>query len=126
MLPNLIIIGAQKCGTSALHHYIHLHPEICMSAQKELNFFIESGNWSKGLAWYESNFGGKAGKAKIYGEASPNYTDYPGTREVPERMHGIVPDVKLIYMVRHPIERIISQYIHYRRRGTETRSLSDA
>lgn len=126
MLPNLIIIGAQKCGTSALHHYLHLHPDICMSTQKELNFFVESKNWSKGLDWYESNFRGKDGKAKIYGEASPDYTGYPATQGVPERMHSIVPDAKLIYMVRHPLERIISQYIHLRGYGIETRSLSDA
>jgi adenylyl-sulfate kinase len=126
MLPNLIIVGAQKCGTSALRHYLHLHPDICMSAQKELDFFVESRNWGNGLAWYESNFRGKDGKAKVYGEASPNYADYPATREVPQRMHSIVPGAKLIYIVRHPIERIISQYIHYRRRGSERRSLSEA
>src|SRR5918992_682833 len=126
MLPNLIVIGAQKCGTSALHHYLHLHPDICMSAQKELNFFVESKNWSKGLAWYESNFRGKDGKAKIYGEASPDYTGYPAAPGVPARMHSIVPDAKLILMVRHPVDRIISQYIHLRGSGVETRSLSEA
>ena len=72
MLPNLIIIGAMKCGTSALHRYLGLHPEISMSDEKELNFFIEGMNWEKGLAWYESMF---TGKAKVHGESSPDYTN---------------------------------------------------
>jgi hypothetical protein len=123
MLPNLIIIGAMKCGTSALHRYLGLHPEISMSDEKELDFFIEGRNWKKGLAWYESMF---TGKAKIYGESSPNYTKYPTVKNVPARMHAIVPDAKLIYMVRDPIDRIISQYIHNRRSDLETRPIEEA
>jgi hypothetical protein len=123
MLPNLIIIGAQKCGTSALHHYLGLHPQIFMSAEKELNFFVEGKNWEKGRAWYESMF---TGEARIYGEASPEYTNYPAFKRVPERMHALVPDAKLIYMVRHPVERIVSQYMHNRWSGVETRSISEA
>jgi len=123
MLPNLIIIGAQKCGTSALHHYLGLHPDVFMSEDKELNFFIEEKNWPRGREWYESNF---TRPAKIYGEASPDYTKYPRARGVPERMHSLIPDAKLIYMVRHPVDRIVSQYIHDRGSGVETRSLSDA
>jgi hypothetical protein len=123
MLPNLIIIGAQKCGTSALHHYLGLHPEISMSEEKELNFFLEDKNWPLGRAWYESNF---TGQARIYGEASPDYTNYPTFGGVPERMHALVPDAKLIYMVRHPIERIVSQYMHNRWSGVETRSIDEA
>jgi hypothetical protein len=123
MLPNLIIIGAQKCGTSALHHYLGLHPEICMSVEKELNFFILKKNWPLGREWYESNF---TGAAKIYGEASPDYTNYPALQGVPERMHSLVPDAKLIYIVRHPIERIVSQYMHNRWLGVETKSIDEA
>lgn len=123
MLPNLIIIGAQKCGTSALHHYLGLHPDISMSSEKELDFFIESRNWAKGRAWYESMF---TGEAKVLGEASPNYTNYPRLKGVPERMHALVPDAKLIYMVRHPLERIVSQYMHNRWSGVENRPLSQA
>lgn len=123
MLPNLIIIGAMKCGTSALHHYLSLHPEISMSKEKELNFFIHERNWARGLTWYESNF---TGDAKIYGESSPDYTNYPFHSGVPARMHSIIPEAKLIYMVRDPIERIISQYMHNRWSGLETRSISEA
>ena len=123
MLPNLIIIGAMKCGTSALHHYLSLHPEISMSKEKELNFFIRERNWEKGIAWYESNF---TGEAKIYGESSPDYTNYPLLSGVPQAMHSLIPDAKLIYMVRDPVERIISQYMHNRWSGIETRNISEA
>jgi hypothetical protein len=123
MLPNLIIIGAQKCGTSALHHYLQCHPDISMSTEKELNFFIEHRNWSNGVAWYESWF---TGDARVHGEASPNYTNYPAVKGVPQRMHAIVPDAKLIYMVRHPLERIVSHYMHNRWSGLETRSITEA
>jgi hypothetical protein len=64
----VIIIGAMKSGTSSLHHYLRQHPEICMSSAKEPNFFIEAGNFSKGLDWYRSMF---ADHTKICGEASP-------------------------------------------------------
>ncbi len=64
MLPNLIVIGAAKCGTTSLHHYLSLHPEIKMSRRKELNFFIAECSWRKGIEWYQSNF---TGQAKIYG-----------------------------------------------------------
>jgi hypothetical protein len=122
MLPNLLIIGAQKCGTSALHHYLGLHPDIFMAKEKELNFFVESKNWTKGRAWYESMF---PSDAKILGESSPYYTNYPLMKGVPERIRSMVPDAKLIYMVRDPIERIISQYMH-NRAGRETRPLAEA
>ena len=52
-LPNLLIIGAQKCGTSGLHYYLGLHPEVSMSKPKELNFFIEERNWPRGVEWYK-------------------------------------------------------------------------
>ena len=52
-LPNLIVIGAQKCGTSVLHYYLSLHPEVSMSKPKELNFFIEERNWPRGVDWYK-------------------------------------------------------------------------
>ncbi len=118
MLPNLIIIGAQKCGTSALHYYLSFHPEVFMSRPKELNFFIKERNWPQGRKWYEGRFDSGA---TITGEASPNYTAHPHFRGVPRRMHSLVPEAKLIYLVRDPIERIVSQYVHnYTKRRTRT------
>jgi Sulfotransferase domain len=108
-LPNLIVIGAQKCGTSGLHYYLSLHPEISVSRPKELNFFIEERNWPKGVDWYRSHFDANA---KVRSEASPNYTAYPQHLDVPERMHSVVPDAKLLYMVRDPIDRIAAHWVH--------------
>ena len=110
--PNLVIIGAMKCGTSSLHYYLNLHPQIQMSSIKELDFFIEEKNWYRGLDWYEKQFIPNNQEVKIYGEASPNYTKYPTFKGVPKKMYQIIPDAKLIYIIRDPIKRIISHYIH--------------
>ncbi len=77
MLPNLIVIGAQKCGTTSLHDYLGRHPEIRMSAEKELNFFQLERNWHRGVHWYEKQF---PGGTAIRGETSPGYTYFPGSR----------------------------------------------
>ena len=108
-LPNLVIIGAMKSGTSSLHQYLNLHPQIHMSGYKELDFFIEEKNWQRGLDWYRSHF---TTDTEIVGESSPNYTKYHIYPEVPARMHSFIPDAKLIYVLRHPIERIISHHFH--------------
>ncbi len=123
MLPNLVIIGAMKCGTSSLHSYLNVHPDVHMSVTKELDFFIEEKNWSQGLRWYESQF---TIPAKIVGESSPNYTKCTLFKGVPERMHRVIPDAKLIYLVRDPVERILSQYVHMVAAGYETRSFAEA
>ncbi len=108
-LPNLIVIGGAKCGTTSLHYYLSLHPEISMSQPKELNFFVEEENWPKGLAWYASHF--EDATTRVRGESSPHYTRYPVIRGVVARMHALIPDAKLIYILRDPMERLISQYV---------------
>lgn len=114
MLPNLIVIGAQKCGTTALHEYLDLHPEIAMSRPKELDFFVAEHNWGRGRAWYERHF---VADAPIRGEASPSYTNYPEFRGVAERAAQVVPEARLVYLVRDPLERIVSHYLHNRAQG---------
>ena len=108
-LPNLVIIGAQKCGTSGLHYYLSLHPDVEMSTPKELNFFIAERTWDRGIEWYAKHFDAAA---KVRGEASPNYTAYPHHAGVPERMHSVVPDARLVYLVRDPIDRIAAHWVH--------------
>ena len=108
-LPNLIVIGSQKCGTSGLHYYLGLHPEISMSMPKELDFFIAERNHPLGLEWYRSQFDPQV---KVRGESSPNYTAYPQHVGVPERMHAIVPEARLVYMIRDPIDRIAAHWVH--------------
>lgn len=116
--PDFIIIGAMKCGTTSLYYYLRNHPNIYMPNEKELNFFIEEKNFNKGEDWYYSNFNDKF---MINGEASPNYTKkhiFPG---VPERMHKVVPQAKLIFLYRNPAERSWSHYIHSLASGLETK-----
>jgi hypothetical protein len=108
-LPNLVVIGAQKCGTSGLHYYLSLHPEISMSRPKELNYFIEERNWPRGVDWYRRHFDPRA---RVRGESSPNYTAYPQHEGVPKRMHSLLPDARLIYLVRDPLERIAAHWVH--------------
>jgi sulfotransferase family protein len=109
MLPNLIIIGAMKAATTSLHRYLNLHPEISMSAEKEVNFFDREGNCTRNLAWYEQYFQEQP-NVRIYGESSTNYTKYPFFPGIPERIHSVIPQAKLIYILRDPIERTISHY----------------
>lgn len=122
ILPNLIVIGAQKCGTSGLHYYLSLHPEVSMSNPKELNFFIEERNYPRGLEWYSRHFDPEA---RCRGEASPNYTAFPQHLGVPERMAATVPDAKLVYIVRDPIDRIAAHWIHNYAKRREKGSLRE-
>jgi hypothetical protein len=123
LLPNLIVIGAQKAGTTSLHFYLGLHPQISMSAVKELNFFSgPDWNWDRGLDWYESHFDESR---PVRGESSPSYASYPWVQGAPERMAAIVPDARLIYLVRDPIERMISAYVHRRASGFERRPIAE-
>ena len=122
MLPNLIVIGAAKCGTTSLHEYLDQHPEISMSREKELYFFVEEKNLGKGLAWYESQFDSSA---PVRGESSPGYSAFPLYRGVPERMADTIPDAKIIYLVRDPIERIVSHYTHRTVNWPDMASLAD-
>jgi Sulfotransferase domain len=123
-LPNLIIIGGLKCGTTSLHHYLNLHPQVAMSRPKELNFFVEKLNWPLGRDWYADHFDPKA---PVRGESSPHYTNRPGFGGVPERMRDVLgTDIRLIYVVRDPIDRMLSHYLHNVGGGYEERSMTDA
>jgi len=121
-LPNLILIGGLKCGTTSLHHYLNLHPDVGMSRPKELNFFVEELNWSLGPEWYACNF---AADAPVRGETSPHYTNRPRLNGVAERMAGLIPDARLIYAVRDPIDRLLSHFLHNAGGGYEARSLEE-
>jgi hypothetical protein len=122
-LPNLVIIGAQKCGTTALHSYLVRHPQVSMSQPKELNFFIEELNWKKGVDWYRGHFDHNA---RVRGESSPDYTADPWYPGVAARMHSLIPDAKLIFMVRDPIERIRAQWIHNYSNRAQDKPLAEA
>ncbi len=124
MKPNFLIIGAARSGTTSLYLYLEQHPDIYFSDVKELNFFSNPRYWAKGLDWYESKF--KPQKKNIHriGEASTSYTRAPFLADVPEKIAHYVPDAKLIYIVRNPVDRFISHYLHRVQVGQETREIS--
>jgi hypothetical protein len=122
-LPNLVVVGGLKCGTTSLHHYLNLHPEVEMSRPKELNFFVAELNWPLGPDWYASHF---SGRASVRGESSPHYTNRPRFEGVAERMRSVVADARLVYMVRDPIDRMLSHYLHNVGGGYDDRTLADA
>ncbi len=132
-LPTFLIIGTMKGGTTSLHRYLRQHPEVFMPERKELNFFLdeyagppidppEERNWSRGITWYERQFAG-AEHERAVGEASANYSRYPTYPGVAERIAELVPEVKLVYLVRNPIDRVLSHYLHDFAKGREQRPL---
>ncbi|WP_404362237.1 sulfotransferase family protein [Marinobacter sp.] len=122
MKPNFIVIGAARSGTTSLFQYLDPHPEVFMSQVKELNFFSNEKYWNKGFKWYESQFAGADQRTQAIGEASTSYTKAPFTQDVVKRIHDYKPDMKLIYVVRDPIDRYISHYMKRVQTGIETRT----
>jgi len=128
-LPNFIVIGAAKAGTTALYWYLAEHPDVFMSPVKETNFFAYNVGPDgrllygdpdvhrfpvKTLAEYQDLFA-DAGSAEAVGEASPLYLESP---EAPARIRALLPDVRLVCSLRHPVDRAYSDYLMYlRRRG---------
>jgi len=106
-----------------MFEYLRHHPQIFVPRAKELSFFGE--HWDRGLAWYESQFAG-AGDAVAIGEASPQYTMYPSRRGIAERIAKSLPDVRLIYLMRDPIERARSDYVWRLAEGMEHRPIAHA
>ena len=119
-LPNFVVVGAMKAGTTSLYHYLRPHPNVFMPKIKELDFFAEEMNWTRGLDWYRHQFAPAPRDAVALGEASTVYTKFPRYKGVAERMARVIPDVRLIYVVRHPIDRIRSHYEHRVASGAET------
>jgi Sulfotransferase family len=131
-LPTFVIIGAMKAGTTSLYYYLNEHPQIQMASVKEANFFSGPPNgvpYPTGLKRvehledYEQLFD-PAVAAR--GEASPSYTVYPRRKGVPERIKDLVPDAKLVYLVRDPVARTVSQYQHHVSYEGERRSIEEA
>lgn len=124
-LPTFVVIGAQKTGTTSLWQYLQSHPQIHFADEKEPEFFLGTDGWAKGLDWYRSLFAG-AGDAVAVGEASTMYTMFPHAAGVPERMRSVIPDARLIYVLRHPIDRMVSLYGHHLMAGWEHRPIGQA
>jgi hypothetical protein len=108
MLPNFALIGAGKCGTTSLQHYLAQHPDVHMSTPKEPQFFTRA-DWRETLGEYEQLFDSPK---PIRGEASMDYTKWPRWQGIPERMReALGPDVKFAYLVGDPVKRVVSHYV---------------
>lgn len=107
--PNFFIIGAMKAGTTSLHNYLNYHPSVFMCEPKEPGYFVQELNWSEGEDWYLNLFKG-AGDESIIGESSTHYTKFPTYAGVAERLFHFSPDARLVYIMRDPVKRALSQY----------------
>src|SRR5690242_3745935 len=130
LLPDFLIIGAQKAGTTSLYNYLIEHPTILPARRKEVHFFDQ--HFQKGVSWYRSCFPTTTQKRYreqicrekvLTGEASPEYLFYPHTAQ---KVAQLLPCIKLIVLLRNPVERAYSQYRHNIRWGHETLSFSEA
>lgn len=133
LLPTFVIIGAQKAGTTSLHFYLDQHPEIFLGAFKEPNLFLADSDVKGDYYALEPFFYGSSSRDKrrslsddqilrrmfrgyagerIIGEASPYYTCAPSGVETPGRMFRLRPEMRLVYVLRNPLDRIVSNYVH--------------
>jgi len=130
VLPDFIIIGAQRCGSTSLYNYLIEHPGILPGLMKEVHFF--DNHYKKGVNWYRSFFPRSTSMRNqdnnhqqrfITGEATPYYLFYP---HAPRRIHTTIPDIKLIILLRNPVERAYSHYQHEVRLGVENLTFAEA
>ena len=131
LLPDFIIVGAAKSGTTSLYHYISSHPNLYMSIPKEINFFSSQEINKQNLYYnyhsvdsldeYKKYFQ-KAKNSSVIGEGSVSYLFYPS---VPERIKELLPDVKILILLRSPVERAFSHYLMDYRMGLINCSFED-
>lgn len=130
VLPDFIIIGTQKGGTSSLYQYLSQHPDVAPAFKKEVHYF--GWEFARRESWYRAHFPLRAyrrarqavtGTRVITGEATPYYLFHP---LVPGRVRALVPGVRLIVLLRNPVDRAVSSYLHQVRQGRERLSLRDA
>ncbi|MEM1171633.1 MAG: tetratricopeptide repeat protein [Cyanobacteria bacterium P01_H01_bin.35] len=120
--PDFIIIGVHKGGTTSLYSYLTQHPQIIPPIKKEMDFW--SWKFNESINWYLAHFPGiSEGKNLLTGEASPSYFDHPNAAK---RIYQFLPKIKLIILLRNPVDRAISQYHQWLRLNWENRSLEDA
>jgi len=124
VLPSFIVIGAMKAGTTTLFAALTQHPHVIRSRRREIHFF--GSRFGRGEAWYRRHFptGLELRRHQaITGEGSTSYLAHP---HAPERIHQVIPDVKMIALLRDPVDRAISNYFHEKRTGRETLPIVEA
>jgi Sulfotransferase family len=123
--PDFIVLGAMKSATTTLHEQLARQPGLFMSRPKEPNYFSDDDIHARGWDWYSSLF--RAAKpGDLRGESSTHYTKLPSYPRTVDRMVRDLPRLKLIYLMRHPIDRLISQYLHEITCGRIRVALSEA
>ena len=120
-LPNFIIVGAMKSGTSTLRDLLTLRDDIFLPAG-EVHFFSDEKKYARGIEWYASLFASADGAAAV-GEKTPTYSFVP---ECADRIHRHLPDVKLVWLFRNPVSRTYSHYWHSVKNGSERLSFRTA
>lgn len=120
-LPDFVIIGAQRCGTTSLYAYLAGHPGVAPAEEKEIHFF--DLNWHRGVRWYRDRFPSRGLRRLRTGEASPYYVFHP---HAPSRVAEVLPEARLLLMLRDPVDRAFSHYKLGRAQGWETLSFEDA
>ena len=124
VLPNLLVIGAQRCGTSSLYKYLGSHPEVAASLRKETRYFTLY--FDKGEEWYRAHFPLRSlagSSARVVFEATPDYMLDP---RCAERVIRSAVRCKIVVILRDPVERAFSHYLHHRRLGQEPLSFEEA
>ncbi|MEO0817566.1 MAG: sulfotransferase [Pseudomonadota bacterium] len=107
---DFLVIGAMRAGTTSLHNTLSKLDGLSLPRMKETDFFIESKNWARGLDWYRGLFASR--DSALRGEVCPNYAKRDVFPEVPGNVRALAPDVRLIYLVRDPVERALSHFRH--------------
>ena len=120
---DFIIIGAMKCGTTTLAEILSNHPDVCFCRKKEPHFFSKNANWQNCLEEYKNLY--QPSGQQICGEASTTYTFFPKYNACPE-LYKFNPHLKLIYIMRNPVDRVVSQYLHCYSRGYTSLPLEEA
>jgi len=123
-LPDFLIIGAMKCGTTSLYRYLASHPQVARSRPKEIHFFDD--HFDRGVKWYRTHFqrpGAPRDGSIRWGEASPYYIFH---EPAPQRVASVLPRAKLIALLRDPVARAYSHYQHMHRHGNDDRPFDEA
>jgi len=124
LLPDFLIVGAMKGGTTSLGSYLKQHPDIYIP--KGVHFFDRDRNWQRGLSFYMNHFSAARAEQCI-GDKCPAYSFGPRHRPpIPERIASVLPDVKIIWCLRNPVARAYSHYWHNRTHGLEASSFEEA
>ncbi len=119
-LPDFLGLGVQKGGTTTLHEWLSSHPQVHLPPVKELHYF--SLHHERGPAWYAAQFA-DAPPGSVCGDITPYYIFHP---EAPRRIQALLPEARLIVLLRDPVERALSQYFHSQRLGLEPLGLEEA